>query len=265
MARSIEEIQNEIFKEKEKHSALNALTSTSKAAIWRLWAYIVAACIHQHEKIVEKNAQNSRPHTIRWYREQTLAFQDGHHLVWKNGRFDYASRVATAKIIKQCAVSETTTGALEIKVAGQNGSNPAPINDAQLSRFKSYINQIKDAGNKIEVVNRPGDSLSITLEVYVDEQRYYLADGTLIKDVNQKPIEKAAHDFLKKLEFNGAFVRTFFKDHLQQVEGVKLPVIKSIRWKYGGFAYREIAEWQVPDAGYFKIEALHITYKKYEI
>ena len=265
MARSIEQIQSEIIKEKEKHGALNSLTSTSKVAIWRLWVYIVASCIHLHEKIVEKNAQNSRPHTIRWYREQALAFQDGHNLVWKNGQFNYASSTASAKIIKQCAVIETNTGSLQIKVAGQNGSLPAPINESQLSRFKSYINQIKDAGNKIEIVNRPGDSLDITLEVYVDEQRYYLADGALIRDVNQKPVEKAAHDFLKKLEFNGAFVRTFFKDHLQQAEGVKLPIIKSIRWKYGGFAYKEIEEWQVPDAGYFKIENLNITYKKYAI
>ena len=265
MARSIEEIQNEIIKEKEKHSALNDLTSTSKTAVWRLWVYIVANCIRFHEKIVEKNAQNSRPHTIRWYREQALAFQDGHNLVWKNGQFNYASSQATAKIIKQCAVIENTTGSLEIKVAGQNGSNPAPINDLQLSRFKSYINQIKDAGNKIEVVNRPADLLDISLEVYVDEQLYYLADGALIRDANQKPVEKSAYDFLKKLEFNGAFVRTFFKDHLQQVEGVKLPVIKSIKWKYGDFAYKETEEWQLPDAGYFKIENLNITYKKYAI
>lgn len=133
-----------------------------------------------------------------------------------------------------------------------------------LSHLKG-IQQDQDAGNKIEVVNRQGDLLDIALEVYVDDQLYYLADGALIRDVNQKPVEKAAYDFLKKLEFNGAFVRTFFKDHLQQVDGVKLPVIKSIRWKYGDFPYQEIEEWQVSDAGYFKIETLNITYKKYAI
>ena len=39
MARSIEQINNEIIKAKESEPALAGLTSTSKVAIWRLWAY----------------------------------------------------------------------------------------------------------------------------------------------------------------------------------------------------------------------------------
>jgi len=251
--------------EKAKHPELDTLNSASKVSMWRLWVDVVAFCIWLHELIVEKNAENSRPHTLRWYREQALSFQDGHQLIWKDGQFGYEASDEATQIIKRCAVNETLTGSLQIKVATLNGNEPQPITDTQLSRFKSYLNQIKDAGNKIEVINREPDLLNIVLEVEVDDQAYNLNDGSLILNSSEKPVEKATYDFLNHLEFNGAFFRTFFKDHLQLVDGVELPLIQSIKWKRAEFPFEEIAERQIPDAGYFKINSLTITYKKYAI
>ena len=53
MARSIEQINNEIIKAKESEPALVGLTSTSKVAIWRLWAYITAFVIYILELIFD--------------------------------------------------------------------------------------------------------------------------------------------------------------------------------------------------------------------
>ncbi|WP_409415951.1 hypothetical protein [Flavobacterium sp. PS2] len=121
MARTIAEIQNEILEEKKKQASLNGLTE-SKAAIWKLWINIVATAIWIHEKIVEKNALISRPHTLNWYREQALNFHYGApldpdssnemSLIWKDGSYQFDTtnldekQIEDSKIIKHCAVSE---------------------------------------------------------------------------------------------------------------------------------------------------------------
>jgi len=80
MARSIEQINNEIIKAKESEPALVGLTSTSKVAIWRLWAYITAFVIYtlelifdQHKAEVLDALTQLKPHTARWYRNKALA------------------------------------------------------------------------------------------------------------------------------------------------------------------------------------------------
>jgi len=106
MARTIAEIQEQILDERDKVEQFNALqvlttdekrdqtiseqlTSTSKASIWRLWVYIVATAIWLHEKVVERNALISRPHTLAWYREQALNYVAGADLIWKDGYFQF--------------------------------------------------------------------------------------------------------------------------------------------------------------------------------
>jgi hypothetical protein len=60
-------------------------------------------------------------------------------------------------------------------------------------------------------------------------------------------------------------VREFLQDTIKEAKGVRLPIVEGIQWKYAGLPYQEIGEWQVPDAGYFKIEDLTITYLPYAL
>jgi hypothetical protein len=251
-------------------TALSGLTSTSKVAIWRLWVYIVSFAIWVHEKIVETNAENSRPHTLRWYREQALSFLDGLELVWKDGQFQYNTEgvddIEERQVIDRCAVSESVDGKLIIKVATEINNIVQPVADDKLLRFTSYINQIKDAGNELEIVNRPPDKLKLTLKVYVDEQIIDLIEGTLLSnDQAIKPVEVAIDNHLRHLEFNGALVKEFLRDTIQNADGVKLPVIEELQWRYAGLPYQPIDQWQVPDAGYFTIDELTISYLPYDL
>ncbi len=211
MARTIAEIQQEILLEKEKYSELSALTSTSKTAIWRLWVYIVATAIWLHEKIVDKNALLSRPHTLHWYRNQALSFLYGIgndesevkavDLEWRDGYFQYPKlskeKVKELSIIKHCAISErlfdeikdpngeklseviseyyyNQVGILTLKVAKEDeGGNRLPLESIELRAFRAYMNQIKDAGTQIYVKSVPGNTISIDLEVYVDPLLIY--------------------------------------------------------------------------------------------
>ena len=56
-----------------------------------------------------------------------------------------------------------------------------------------------------------------------------------------------------------AFVKEFLKNELSLAEGVKLPLIQGLEWKYATFPFAPIGEWKVPEAGYFKIETGDLT------
>lgn len=212
MARTIAEIQNEILIEKGKQPSLNGLTN-SKVAIWKLWVNIVATAIWVHEKIVEKNALTSRPHTLNWYREQALNFHYGIpldpdsnneiSLIWKNGTYQFdttnlsENEIEQSKIIKHCAVSEigletilkpnkkdeeifsdyfrNKVGVVFIKVATVKEDKISRIDvPNELYAFKEYIAKIKDAGNQVYITSNQGDNLKLSLNVYVDPLSIYI-------------------------------------------------------------------------------------------
>ncbi|HEY1194295.1 hypothetical protein [Flavobacterium sp.] len=213
MARTIAEIQNEILIEKGKQSSLNGLDNNSKASIWKLWVNIMATAIWVHEKIVEKNALISRPHTLNWYREQSLNFLYGAPLtsdaskdvvpiIWKDGSYQFDTTgldddLEKYKIIKYCAVSEidletvinpskdveeifsdyfhNKVGVVFIKVATQKGDSIARIDvPNELFAFKEYIAKIKDAGNQVYITSDDGDILKLNLNIYVDPLSIYV-------------------------------------------------------------------------------------------
>ena len=283
--RTILEIQQSILDARASASNLNALqvlttseqtlssaNSTSKVAIWRLWVWIMAYALHIHERIVERNAQNSRPHTIRWYREQCMNFLDGLPLVWKDGQFQYdltnVQDAENRKIVDRVAVLESENGELVLKVAKDIGGILQPLTPAELVRFKAYVGQIKDAGNRTRFINESADLLAIDLTVYVDPLVIDLQTGQLLSDASGRfPVKDAIRTYLQNLEFNGALVRTFLQDAIQKAEGVRLPIINSVASQYAGFAFVNIVEVRVPESGYFDItdSDLTIQYLPYDV
>ncbi|KZS42315.1 hypothetical protein AWE51_02425 [Aquimarina aggregata] len=284
MARTIAEIQQEILDQKAKEGQFDALqiltpnekqtleselTSTSKTSIWRLWVYIVATAIWMHEKIVERNALLSRPHTLAWYREQALNYIAGADLIWKDGYFQFDTTgipsIEEAKIINHCAISErlfsdvfpndgqqnetnnnptqdteslireyyyNQVGIVTMKVAKRINGLPKALTTQERTIFQAYMNQIKDAGTQIRVVSTTGDKIRIRLEVYVDPLIMYTDgdnEGRLVKDLSRKPVEETIKNYIETLEFNGAFVPTFLIDQIQKQEGVRLPVLRTIK------------------------------------
>ncbi len=278
MARTIAEIQQEILKQKDKVAELSTLqvlttnekqalndtlNSNSKTAIWRLWVYIVASAIWMHEKIVERNALLSRPHTLSWYREHALNYLFGIDLVWKDGFFVFDTEglsnedIENLKIVRYCAISErlfsdidnstggTTqdveqliqeyyynqVGIVTMKVAKQVNGLPTALSTAEKRIFQAYMNQIKDAGTQIRVVSTTGDKIRIQLEVYVDPLVIYTEgenEGKLINDLSRKPVEETVKNYIENLEFNGALVPTFLIDRIQEQQGVNLPILRLI-------------------------------------
>lgn len=270
MARTIEQIQNEILKAKETEVSLNGLNSTSKVAIWRLWAYITAFVIWTLEKIfdeykkeVSEALSEQKPHTARWYRNKALAFQYGFDLHSETDLFDNTGKskeeIENSKIIKYSAVTEVETESrLIVKIATEQGGELQPISQGQKASFDAYINEIRDAGVRITTINYLPDILKFQMKIYrdplvLDENGQSILTG-------EKPVEKAIKEYFKKLPFNGELVLAHLVDALQQVEGVKIPhiILAESKWidagvnDYGN--YQPIEVKTIPISGYFKIE-----------
>ena len=269
MARSIQEIQTLILQAKAQEPALNELNSTSKVAIWRLWVYIIAVAIwsleklfDQHRADIDKRLAELKPHTARWYRSKALAFQYGFDLLPDSDKFNNQGHteeaIEASKIVKYSAVIESKNeGRLIVKIAGEQGEQLQPITDAQKQAFEAYLQEIKDAGVRLSVVNYQPDVLHLQMKIVYDPLVLDSNGQSIIHAT--KPVEEAIKSYLKRLPFNGELVLAHLIDALQQAEGVKIPHLVLAQSKnitsggsYGAFETIEISK--IPTAGYFTID-----------
>ena len=276
MARSIQEIQNLILQAKVQEPALESLNSTSKVAIWRLWVYIIAVAIwsleklfEQHREDIDKRLSELKPHTARWYRSKALAFQYGFDLLPDSDKFNNQGHteeaIEASKIVKYSAVIESKNeGRLIVKIAGEQGEQLQPITDAQKQAFEAYLQEIKDAGVRLSVVNYQPDILHLQMKIVYDPLVLDSNGQSIIHAT--KPVEETIKSYLKRLPFNGELVLAHLIDALQQAEGVKIPHLVLAQSKnitssgeYGAFETIEISK--IPTAGYFTIDNFNdITY-----
>lgn len=276
MARTIQEIQELIYQAKAQEPALNELNSTSKVAIWRLWMYIIAVAIWSLEKLfdlhradIDKRLAELKPHTARWYRSKALAFQYGFDLLTDSDKFNNTGhteeQIEASKIVKYSAVVESPNeGRLIVKIAGEQGEQLQPITDAQKQAFEAYLQEIKDAGVRISVVNYQPDILHLQMKIVYDPLVLDSNGQSITNAFN--PIERTIKDYLKRLPFNGELVLAHLIDALQQAEGVRIPHLVLAQSKhigtngnYGAFEAIEISK--IPTAGYFTIDNFNdITY-----
>ncbi|WP_315543868.1 nucleotidyltransferase [Capnocytophaga leadbetteri] len=276
MARTIQEIQTLILQAKAQEPALNELNSTSKVAIWRLWVYIIAVAIwsleklfDQHRADIDKRLAELKPHTARWYRSKALAFQYGFDLLPDSDKFNNQGHteeaIEASKIVKYSAVIESKNeGRLIVKIAGEQGELLQPITDAQKQAFEAYLQEIKDAGVRLSVVNYQPDVLHLQMKIIYDPLVLDSNGQSIIHAT--KPVEETIKSYLKRLPFNGELVLAHLIDALQQAEGVKIPHLVLAQSKnitssgeYGAFETIEISK--IPTAGYFTIDNFNdITY-----
>lgn len=281
MARKIEEIQQSILFAKNTEKALDELTTTSKTGIWQLWIYIVSVAIWTLETLFDKHKAEVndalaqlKPHSPRWYRNKALAFQDGFALIedsdiFKPDYFNAATgkwilateeEIKNSKIIKYSAVTEAELESrLIIKIATEKDKELSPISNDKKKNFEKYIDEIKDAGVRITVVNYEPDILKLQLKIYrnplvLDE------NGTLIiAGGGGNPVKEAIRQYMKDLPFNGELILAHLVDKLQNIGGVEIPHIMaaSTRWidsesgVYGDFTGVDVKK--IPSSGYFKV------------
>ncbi|OWP76833.1 nucleotidyltransferase, partial [Flavobacterium oreochromis] len=181
MARSIEEIHGTILANIANHPDLQELNSTSKVAIYRLFAYIVAVAIWTIEQLfsihktqIDTAIYEYKPGTARWYRNMALAFQLGFDLLPDDDQFDNSNatteQIESSKIVKYCSIPEegVESSRLIIKIAGEQGDTLRKLSDAELASFTDYIKKIRYAGVKFLIVNNPADKLLLQMQIFVN-------------------------------------------------------------------------------------------------
>jgi len=94
MARTIDYWQQQIITQKNNAPELNGLTSTSKTAMYNLWAFIVAVVIavldnlfDWHKSEVDTELATLKPHSLLWYRNLALRFQYGQDLIQDSDQY----------------------------------------------------------------------------------------------------------------------------------------------------------------------------------
>lgn len=272
MSRTIAEIQQSIIDQVSKDAILKEkLTSTSRAAIWRLWTFVVATCqwtletlFDLHKTEVTGIIDNMKPHSLRWYANMAKTFEYGYNLVDGEDYYDNSAltpdQVAVSKIIAYSAVVEQEKN-LRIKVAKISDGDLAPLAAAEKTAFDEYMSRVKDAGVKLVIDSLAADKLKLSLDVYYNPL-VLDSNGARLDGTGSTPVQDALRNYLKNLPFNGYVVQAYIIDALQQVSGVVVPVITEAQYKYGLFPFTGMGEIYNPDAGYMRIadEDLTITF-----
>ena len=281
MARTINEIYDEIITEKETQSVLNGLTpapddaqtlladltTTSKVAIWRLWYYTLAVAINIHENAwdlfkaeVEDRALEIITGTTRWYRDQSLLFQNGDALTYDaaSGKYIYDPITPANQIIKRCAVIDTGAQ-VRIKIAKLDGSGkPIPLTAGEVTAYEGYLGQIKFAGTSTTVTSADADDLKLDLFIQYDPQ-VLDSNGADLNDPAVFPVDDAITAYIENIPFNGILNLTALNDSIQAAEGVLDSVINSAEAKFGLLPYSAINTNYVPDAGHLELDQVNST------
>lgn len=277
MARSITVIQQEIFQSIALNPDLAGLNSISKVAIYRLFVFVVAFAIwtlellfDKHKSEIDTALYEQKSGTPRWYRNMSLAFQYGFDLTTGNSfklltdddQFDNTNatdeQIEASKIIKYCSVKESLeSNRLTIKVAGESGTDLLPLNPNQITAFTKYLQEIKFAGVKLNVVNNPADQLVLFMAVYRD---VLVIDelGNSIKN-GGKPVETAVNNYMKSLPFDGELVLNDLIAVLRAVAGVNNVNIVNATSSYYDTVTNSFTNQApinvktIPIAGYFEV------------
>jgi hypothetical protein len=282
MARSIQTIYDEIIAEKNNNAALNGLqpniddsqtllddlNTTSKVAIWRLWAFVIAVAINIHENVwdlfraeIETRAEEVPTGTPLWYHNEALKFQYGYSLEWSGTQYNYPTLDEVAQIVKLVAVVDAGFQ-VRIKAAKLDGSgNPEALSGAELSAFQGYILKIKFAGTATSITSGPADDLKV--DYFIQYDPLLLApDGSLLTDPSTFPVKDAINAYAEGLPFNGVLSLMALTDAVQQAQGVKDVTLNDAQAKFGALSYSSINKQYTPDAGYLLLDEINsvITY-----
>ncbi len=277
MARTLEQIQNEIIQVKESEPALAGLSSTSKTAIWRLWIFVMAFAIYTLELIFDNHKEelsgkirSQKTHKAPWVRGMLLNFQYGFDLIGETDLFDNQGytqdQIEASKIIKYAAVTESVDEKrLICKIATESNGELSPLSDTQIDAVKGWLKQVKAAGIPYTVINYLPDLLQLHIRIFRDP--LVLDAGGVHRVTGKKPVEEALKDFMRELPFDGELRLQDLANKLEQTDGVHLVEIDSAQsaWidattnNYGAFTLIDVR--RVPVSGYFKIQNFdNITY-----
>ena len=221
-----------MVRERDKRLELREINSDSKLSIMNGIMWTVAAVIHSFEAIVDVFAidisttiNNRINGTPTYYVNALLQYQKGDTLtVREDGlAFGYASADITKRIITQVSYTESSSDVnldnkLVMKVATGEKGKLSVIPAEELIMINAYINQIKFAGTRIEVISRMGDVLIPKVSVYYD--------GAVRESELYDAIEESLNEYMMNIEFDSGVYVSKVLDAIKKVDHVTDVFIK---------------------------------------
>ena len=261
MAQTVEEIYNALVAEKASFESLDSLSvpstsggrtqaqqlmadlnNRSRVAIWRLILWVVSFLGRALQVLWDRTrtelndlAASAQPGTARWLVQQSLNFRDGYVPdIDSNFRIAYSTTATddqTAAIVTAAAVKDEY-GVAVLKVAKGSPGSYTILSVDEMTRFRSYVNLIRFAGQTIYAVSRSADQLKLNVSVYFDGLESEASVLTAVQD--------AINGYLNGLDFAGDVYTSKVVDAIQSVTGVRDVVVNSIQAKkalgtYGSF------------------------------
>jgi hypothetical protein len=229
MARTIQEIQDEIILAVQNEPSLSGITSASAVAIWKLWTRIVAASLETEEQLndlfrleLEQIARDSVPGTAEWLQKRVLEFQydalSPQVVQVIDGRVGYPVINESLRIIARAAVKEQSNGRVLVKAAKEVANVLTPLDASEKTSLEGYLSRIGFVGIPIDVTSQQPDRLRVeNLTVYYFREY----NPTTVKTDVIAAIE-AYLESISSENFNGVVVRSAIVDAIQAVTGVAL-------------------------------------------
>ena len=226
MSRTIRQIYEEAVAERNKRLELEEFSNDSKMSVLNGEAWMVAALIYTFESILDVFAVDvsetlaSRINgTPRYYADALLNYQKGDRLVVREDglAFGYANVDPSKRIITQVSYVESTDSQnvdskLILKVATGKRGALHEIDAEELTLITAYINQLKFAGTRIEVISRKGDVLIPRITVYWD--------GAVPEAEIYDAIDEALHTYVMSIDFDAAVYVNRVWEAIRSVEHV---------------------------------------------
>ena len=274
MARTISEIKSAICAEwmsNEDVASAYGFTAgesfSSKfsiVSIENLLFYVVAVAswiseslFDVHKAEVDAELDSKTPHRAKWYRDKTLSFMKDKTLAEDSDEYDTsamtADEIEAAKVVKYAAVSEGTSSSIvTIKVAGESNGVRRALDSSTLKQLENYLMEVKDAGVRINIVNKEADSFKCELSIYYD--------GLLESSSVAEAVLAAVQDYVENLPFNGVYSNMGLVDVLQEIDGVKIAEVTSSSVKAcEADGWTPISVKTVAESGYMKACSSDIT------
>lgn len=226
MSRTLTEIYNEAVDTRNKYLELTELTNDSKMSIINAFTWVTSAVIYSFETLLDvfmtdiSTVFNSRINgTPAYYANAMLKWQYGDELVINDEgtSFSYAQEDVTKRIISHVSYQEVYSAdykddILILKVATGEGSDMSRLSDEQLVSVRAYLNQIKFAGVKCNVISRKGDVLVPRVTVYYD--------GAVSKEELYDAIDQSLTQFITDMKFDSLIYAQKVIDAIQKTEHV---------------------------------------------
>lgn len=229
MARLVQVIETQILDAAAADATLSAnLISLSKRAIYRLWAFIVAAGIAILEQLMDQNktevetlVSQAAPGTPSWIQAQILKFQysstSPQVVQLINLAPQYPIVDPSLRIITRCSVTTDISNTVTIKVA--KGSPPVALASLEKDALTSYVAQTGVAGISYNVLSLAADRL------YVQAQVFYTG---LFSSVIKTNVILAINNYLASIPFNGQIKVSALEQAILDVDGVTDVVLQNV-------------------------------------